>query len=197
MAQSIAEVQFRREAFIGSPGSAEETRDVGKTFLWGGIVWALVGLVALIVPVISSVALNIVFGALLIVGGASKIYFAMQMPKKKTGAVLLGLLSVIAGILMVVNPFAGAIALSVLFAVVLLVDGLISLSFAVAARPLPQWGWLAFSGVLAIMLAALILVGLPASGIRVPGILLGVSLLFSGVSLALLGHGMRSLASSE
>jgi uncharacterized membrane protein HdeD (DUF308 family) len=69
----------------------------------------------------------------------------------------------------------------------------LELVLAFGMRPRPGWGWLLFDAVITLILAVMIWKTWPSSAEWVIGTLVGISMLFSGVSRLMLSLAARSL----
>ena len=95
------------------------------------------------------------------------------------------------GILLLVNPLEGALALTIVLAAFLVVEGIFKIIMAMRVRDHDGWGWLLASGILSVTLGVLIWAQWPASGLWVIGLLVGIQLLFTGWSLVMLALAAR------
>jgi uncharacterized membrane protein HdeD (DUF308 family) len=158
----------------------------------GGLL-ILLGFVSILLPVISTLALAIVLGAVLVVAGVSEGIRAIRA-WGRPGAIstlLIAVVAVIAGILTLFNPFSGAVSLAIVIGVYMIVAGLIKARLAWALRPFSGWSWMAFSAALSIVLGVVVIAGLPTTALWVPGTLLGVELVFFGMALFMLAGALR------
>ncbi|MFT3975840.1 MAG: DUF308 domain-containing protein [Sphingomonas bacterium] len=162
---------------------ALSTRGIGWGWLLAyGIACLLLGALAIFMPVPATFAATMVIGAYLIAAGIFSL-FAGLMGKGYDGrgyAIALGLISLIGGAIMMFQPVAGAISLVLLLTAWLIARGVLELIWAFRFR----WrrGWMLAAGVLNLLLAAWIIVSMPIAALTLPGIALGVSFLFSGIS---------------
>jgi uncharacterized membrane protein HdeD (DUF308 family) len=164
-------------------------------YRWGwllalGIVQIIAGGLAIAVPVVASLAAVGVFGAVLIVTAIMQIVHAFQVREWRRSAWygLGGLLYGIAGVLVVLYPFSGALTLAVLIAILLIAEGSARVVFGAGLRPVPGWGWLVAAGISSILVGVILLLGWPSTALWGIGLLLGINLIFSGagnVTLAL------------
>lgn len=93
---------------------------------------------------------------------------------------LLGILYVAFGITLVTQPVTGAMVLTFVLGLVLLISGAIRLFLGLRFRH--EIGWIMIaSGVFGILAGLIVLTGFPASGLWVLGLLLGIDLLSQGV----------------
>lgn len=154
----------------------------------GGLA-ILAGIVALVFPLPASLTVNALVGAGLVVAGITGALGALRLAQgsDRLWGALLGLLVLVLGGIMLFYPVAGLQTLTMVLAIGFLASGIFKLMLgwrlSVAA-----WKWsLLISGVISILLAVMIVTGLPTSAIVVPGILLAVELLTYGWGLFFLG----------
>jgi uncharacterized membrane protein HdeD (DUF308 family) len=105
---------------------------------------------------------------------------------------LIGLLYLAGGAVLWLNPLGGAVTLTVILAVVLVVDGVFRSILAFQVRPRTGWTWLLFGGIVSIILGIMIWRQLPSSALSILGLLLGINLIFSGLSFLMLGNTKAS-----
>lgn len=178
---------------ITASWSEEEVAASWKTLLVLGLLIMTLGLLAIVVPHVASIAAELMVGALLFLIGLLEGIHAAHMRGRRgqgwriSGAVLgLGV-----GTLLLLFPTAGVISLTLVVSIFLVLGGMLRSGMALQLRPLPGWGWLLASGLLGLLLGLFILLTLPVAGLWVLGLLLGIDLLFGGcwlVFLALAGR---------
>ena len=159
-----------------------------------GIALIVLGTILLGSPVIATLATVTVLGALILVGGAMEVVGAFWC-QEWSGfflALLSGILGVVVGLMLLGNPIQGGITLTVLLASFLFVGGIFKAVAAFAHR-FEGWGWLLLSGVIDVVLGVLIWRELPMSGLTIIGLLVGISLIFRGVSWLMVGFGLKRL----
>ena len=167
------------------PGSVTHSvRANWISFLALGVALVVAGMFAIVLPVYSTIATSLLLGIILFVAGVFQIFHAFRV---KTWAgffwdLLVGVVQIIGGAIIYVNPFAGAITLTALIAGVFLAQGITQLLLAFKVRPHDGWGWLLASGLLALIVAIMLFMRFPAASLTAPGILAGISILFSGWS---------------
>jgi uncharacterized membrane protein HdeD (DUF308 family) len=172
-------------------------------FLRGKSLWAialggalvLVGVLALAYPAITTVETAVVFGVLLLIGGALQMGVAVWV--RGWGGfflnVLVGLLYSFVGLVLIDRPALAAVELTLLLAVFMVAAGLFRVVAALSLR-FSGWGWALINGGITLLLGVLIWRHWPGDGLWVIGTLVGIELLFSGWSLVMLGLAGRSLA---
>lgn len=158
-----------------------------------GIIVVLMGIFAMGSPFIAGVSLAIAVGFMLIIGGVGQLVFAL---KTHAGlfSIILAVLTVIAGGYMVSNPGAALATMTMVLAIYLVISGVFEVMMAFQIKPVKGWGWALFSGVISILLGAMIWSQFPVSGLWTVGTLIGIKLFFSGWTLLMFGLTARSIA---
>lgn len=169
---------------------------------WGwvlglGILMVVLGTIAVGSACLMTIASVLLFGWLLIVGGALEAIHAFW--RKAWGGFFIGLLGgilyVVVGFMIVANPAASAVALTLLISMFLIVGGAFRLVTALAVR-VQHWPWLALHGVVNLVLGIMIWRQWPVSGLWVIGLFVGIDLLLNGWSLVMLGLSAKRLPAS-
>ncbi|MFC7046477.1 HdeD family acid-resistance protein [Halobacteriaceae archaeon GCM10025711] len=184
----------------GTDETIESMELVGswRTMMGAGVLLALLGVLAIIFPFVTGISLSILLGALLVVGSILHFAhaFSAQGWKGFIWQVLLGVLYVFAGISLLANPVLGLATLTILLIAFFVVDGVVELVMGFQLRGQTGWGWMMASGVLSLLVAGLIWTGLPSSAAWAVGLLFGIGLLSSGVSMMVVARSSRKLADS-
>jgi uncharacterized membrane protein HdeD (DUF308 family) len=158
-----------------------------------GVVLAILGLVALWNVVDATLVTTIIVGWVLVAAGAMQLVGAFT-GGSSTGwrilQALLGVLYIIVGFELAFDPLAGAIALTVVVALMLIIDGVARIVMAFMNRG-RGWGWSIALGALNILLGAWIWTGIPVSGVVI-GFFVGLQLLFAGILWIMIGFSGRS-----
>jgi uncharacterized membrane protein HdeD (DUF308 family) len=165
----------------------ESIREHWKLFLIEGIILIVLGFAAIMVPVLASLALSIFLGWLFLVGGIVGAVTTL-MYRHAPGfwwSLASAIVTIIAGLLLVGWPVAGAVSLTVVLVAYLVADGIASMMFAYEHRRQlsGRWGWLFFNGVSDLVLAGIIVWVLPVGALWALGLIIGVDFLFGGASL--------------
>jgi uncharacterized membrane protein HdeD (DUF308 family) len=169
-----------------------------KSVTWSIVLSVLIilaGILAIVVPPVAGIAVTIFLGWLLIFGGVMHLVFAWQ--RRTTGALLwellLGIVYILAGVYLLLNPVVGLVSLTFALAIYLFVAGIIEFILALRLRPAPGSGWLFVDGVVSVILAILIWRTWPSSSAWVLGMLVGFAMLFSGLTRLMLSLAARHL----
>ncbi|MHC4175920.1 MAG: DUF308 domain-containing protein [Planctomycetota bacterium] len=187
---SVTESTSDRAADPGLQG----LRENWGWFLGLGILLLVLGTVALGSAVLMTLASVLLFGWLLIIGGVMDAVQAFRC-KGWSGFfldLLTGVSYLVVGFMVVANPEATAVALTLLIAMFLIMGGLFRIVAAIAAQP-PHWGWVLLHGVVSLLLGVAIWQRWPLSGLWVIGLYVGIEMIFNGWSLVMLGLTARRL----
>ena len=154
-----------------------------RHLLWVGLAMALVGIVAIVFPVISTLATALFVGWMLLLAGIFLFVgsFTIHGTGPFFGALLIALLTIAAGVFLLFNPLAGAIALTVMLGILFMIQGAFEITLAFEMRPHAAWMWMLLSGLASVVLALVIAFGLPAISLVALGILLGINFLSTGL----------------
>jgi aquaporin Z len=184
-----------------SPPDISESREMQRHWGWMvafGVVLALAGFVALGSVYLATLSTVIVVGIAMIVGGVAEIIhgFAMRCWKKFFLWVAIGLLYVIAGISVFQNPVLAAGILTLVIGAGLVASGIIRFFLAFQLPEHSPKFLVGASGVLTLAVGAIILAQWPTSTLWVLGTLLGVDLLFAGVTWIGTGFSLKSASAA-
>src|SRR3979409_700545 len=162
-------------------------REHWKAFLFEGILLAVLGLAAMILPPLASLAVTIFLGWMFLISGVAGLaltFWARQMPGFWWSLVS-AVLAVSAGIILLLKPVQGTLTLTIVVGAYFLAEGVATIMYALEHRRelSERWSWMLFSGVLDILISGLIIAGLPDSAEWAIGLLVGINLLFGGATL--------------
>ncbi|MER8791782.1 HdeD family acid-resistance protein [Mesorhizobium sp. M0983] len=166
-------------------------------FLVLGIVLSLCGVMAVALPAISTFAASVVLGFVLSLAGAVKMIQSLQV-KEWSGFIwqeLTGAVELVGGILIYFNPLKGALAITLVIALVFLVQGILQVALAVRVRKQAGWQWFGVSGLVALVASATLALKLPYTSIYTPGTIAGISLLVAGGAYIAIALTMRRAGS--
>ena len=174
----------------------EMRRTVKRYSLWylvqGGLM-ILAGILALVYPAISSVAVVFFIGWLLIFSGIFQgisLIGARQVPHFWLQLISVALFIVV-GALFLRNPGESLLTLTLLLIVFFLIEGISKVIFALTIRPFPNWGWVLLSGIVGIVLAFYLWASIPVSAAWLLGVLLGIELICEGAAISHLAWQVR------
>jgi uncharacterized membrane protein HdeD (DUF308 family) len=184
------EMEQSRQLFLNS------IRRHRVLFLIEGIALIVFGAIAVVVPGIAALAVTILLGWLFLLSGILGLVTTIWM-RWLPGfwwSLLSALLAMITGAALLWWPFGGILSLTLGLAVFFLIEGAVSIMYALDHRRqfTGSWGWMLASGVIDLVLAMLILVGFPGTAAWAIGLLVGINLLMGGVALVAIALHARA-----
>ena len=158
--------------------------------IFEGIVFLLLGIFAIAVPVGFTFGIELLIGWLFLIGGLVQSFRSLKMwhTPGVVASLLSGILAIVIGILLLANPWRGVLTLTMLLTIFFFIEGIFKIAYAFSIRDYPNWGWVLFSGLIALAMGAIIVSGWPATALWVIGLLVGIDLLFFGISLLSLAY---------
>jgi uncharacterized membrane protein HdeD (DUF308 family) len=162
-------------------------REHWKAFLFEGILLSVLGLAAMILPPLASLAVTIFLGWMFLISGVAGLaltFWARGMPGFWWSLVSAAL-AVAVGIVLLAQPVQGTLTLTIVVGVYFLAEGVATIMYALEHRRelSERWSWLLIAGIMDLLIAAVIITGLPGSALWAVGLLVGINLLFGGASL--------------
>ena len=132
--------------------------------LFEGILYIILGWLAIIQPVISSLATAIFLGILFLVGGILQLIRTIKAWGVAGSGLALfsAIITLVAGALMLTNPVVALFALTTILAVYFLLDGIAKISLCFSMYPKSHKFWICLSGIISLILAFFIFKGMPA-----------------------------------
>jgi uncharacterized membrane protein HdeD (DUF308 family) len=160
----------------------------GRQWMYGSVLISIfliiAGLLAIFLPQAAGIAINLMVGWMLILGGAA--HWAFAWTRRGSGGLgwglVMGLLYLITGAFLLVFPLIGLASLTFALAVYLLMEAALEFVLAFKLRGLAASGLLTFNGVITLILGVMILAAWPWSSLWAIGTLVGISILFSGIA---------------
>jgi uncharacterized membrane protein HdeD (DUF308 family) len=168
-----------------------------KLFLAEGVVMMVLGLLAIAVPEVASLAITIFIGWLFFIGGIFRTVSLLQH-RNMPGfgwSLATALLAIVLGLVLLLRPMAGVLTLTLALIAFFILEGVSAILLAIEhRRHLPSWGWVLFSGFVDLLLAFLIWDGWPSSAGWAIGLLVGINMVFLGLSLIMTALAARTMA---
>ena len=157
------------------------------------IALIVIGLIAVVLPQVGGLAVALYFGWLLLLAGVALLLLAWRT--HTTGVlplqVGLGVIYILVALFLILKPGAGLASLTLLLAGYLLIEGLLELTAAFRAPQRAGRTWLLIDGIVALILALMIVTSWPSSAAWVVGTLVGLNLIFGGVSRLMVTGAVR------
>jgi uncharacterized membrane protein HdeD (DUF308 family) len=157
-------------------------------FIAFGALLIVLGALAIVFPFATTIAAKIFLGWLLLIGGVGEVLHAFSSRDWKgfLANLLIGLLYIAVGGWLALFPLAGIITLTLLLAFFFILEGVLKLVMGFQLRPTGGWGWIVFSGAVAVLVGILLVAELPGTATWAIGLLVGVNLLMSGIAFVML-----------
>jgi len=176
--QDISSLQSKMSAAV---------REHWKAFLFEGILLVVLGFAAMIAPLIASLAFTIFLGWMFLISGVAGLamtFWARQAPGFWWSLVSAAL-AVGAGIILLARPAQGVLTLTIVIGAYFLAEGVATIMYALEHRRelSGRWSWMLIAGLMDLLIAAIIIAGLPGSALWAIGLLVGINLLFGGATL--------------
>jgi uncharacterized membrane protein HdeD (DUF308 family) len=158
-----------------------------KLFLIEGIVLVILGLAAVMLPLVATLAIAILVGWVFLLSGIIGLAatFRMRHAPGFWWSLLSGIIGIAAGIVLLRWPLSGALSLTLVLTIFLVLEGVVSIMFALEhKRELSgRWGMMLLSGLVDLLLAGIIFAGLPGAAAWAIGLLVGINMIFGGSAL--------------
>lgn len=176
--------------FTGKFSKEDLKKNKRRFYLIGGLM-LLLGFISLTMPLVASFAVETIVGLLLIAVAFSQGWSAFKgfsdggKPWQET---IMAVAAIITGFIFLIHPVAGVMTLSIILAAYFMADGVTKIIEYFRIREIEGSIWILVSGLLGVVLSIMMWNNL-FTGAAVIGIILGINLVFSGISLILLGRG--------
>jgi len=187
---------------LGSARAVAETmREHRVLFLVEGIVLVVLGQLAVVIPALATLAVTILVGWLFLISGVLGLvttFWAKGAPGFWWSLVS-AIIAIIAGVILLASPVSGSVSLTLVLIVFFIIEGVASIMYGVEHRreASSRAGWIIASGVIDLILAAIIFSGLPGSAAWAIGLLVGINMVFGGTSLIAMALAARGQAGSS
>ena len=169
-----------------------------RLYLGEGAGLLLLGLIAVTVPPLTTLAEAILFGWLFTVSGVIGLFttFWMRGVPGFRWSLASAVLAILAAIWLLAQPIAGPLTLTAVLILFFLIEGISSVMFAIDHRRelSGQWEFMLLSGLVDLVLCVMIATGLPSTAVWALGLLVGVNMVFGGVALIAMALHARSEA---
>ena len=170
----------------------------GKTLMLLGIILCLLGIIVLFAPVAAGEAVVLIVAAVLVVTGIVQVVQGFRSGGFNAApfAILFGAAVAVLGVMVWLNPAIGSGFLTVLLMLFFVANGLWKVSTAWQYRGARGWVWLLLSGLVSLVFVYLLWKQWPLSGAWAIGVLVGIDLLLTGLSMIVLAVALRKVRGS-
>ena len=168
-----------------------------RAFLIEGIVLVVLGIFAVVVPAVATIAVEVFVGWVLLLSGVVGLIstFRMRSAPGFGWSLLSAVIAVAAGAILLAWPLSGVLSLTLILTAFLTLEGVASIMMSLTHRHgfSARWALLLVSGVVDLILAAMIFLGLPGTAAWAIGLLVGINMVFGGSTLISMALQARSL----
>ena len=158
-----------------------------------GTVSLALGVLAIIAPFISALSFEVAIGSIFVLGGLAHVIYSFRA--REWGGFLYelfgGILYLLIGLTLWANPGVGVLLVALLLAILLVMQGVVQIALSFELRPMFSWSWIFISGIMSVLLGAIIWLPWPGSSFGLISLFVAVSLLFRGWSTLILGLSIR------
>jgi uncharacterized membrane protein HdeD (DUF308 family) len=167
-----------------------------RIWIWTGLMGLLLMLLGVIVITASTVATMAVswfLGLCLIVGGVAQLFHTYRFPRLNSPVIrfLLATFSIIAGAVILKSPIVGAVGMTLALAIYLFFSAVVKAVLAFEGNSVSGRSWLILSSIISFFLGICLFVTFPLTSWVIPGTLLGVDLVFYGLSILVTARRFR------
>ena len=169
-----------------------------RAFLIEGIVLLILGIFAILIPVVATIAVEVFIGWVLLLSGVVGLIstFRLRGAPGFGWSLLSAVIAIAAGVVLLAWPLSGVLWLTLILTAFLTIEGVASIMMALSHRHgfSARWALLLVSGVIDLILAAMIFLNLPSTAAWAIGLLVGINMVFGGSTLISMALQARSLA---
>lgn len=164
-----------------------------------GVIEILAGILVIFSPLTGGLTVTMLLGAGLMVGGVVRLFAAFGAGSFGAGALafLSGLFAAVLGFYLLANPGFGLATLTLVVAMLFFASGLTQILVALKMRPASGWGWMLTGGILTVLFAFMVWRQFPISGFWLIGTLVGIHLIFAGMTAVSVGGAARKLTAND
>ncbi len=162
------------------------------SILWG-VLLIVFGMVAVGSPLLAAVAVNALVAWLIVLAGVVHLMLAFRVHQAGSviWKVLVGIAYLCFGGYLIMHPVLGVASLTLLLASLFLIEGILNIVLYVKMRPIHGSSWMLVDGIVTLLLGLMIYLQWPSSSAWAIGTLVGVSMIFSGLSRVMMSLAVR------
>jgi uncharacterized membrane protein HdeD (DUF308 family) len=169
-------------------------------FLAEGIILVILGIAAIMLPLVATIALTIIIGWIFLVSGIVGLVttFWMRQAPGFWWSLISAIIAIGAGVVLLLWPISGSVSLTLVLIAFFVVEGIASIMYAIEHRNqlTGRWVWMLVSGIIDLILAGIIFAGLPGTALWALGLLVGINMVFGGAALIAMALAARQPASA-
>jgi len=163
----------------------QELRNHKGKYILQGMIFILAGALAAAFPGTTALNTELLIGVILLVTGGFQLILTLRS-RMHFWSLLSACLSIVIGVVILWKPLPVLLTVVTLLAIFMTLEGLLELLLAFEFRAVPSWKWMFGSGVITLILAAVLWIGFPAFDVFYLSWVVAVNLIFYGLSLLML-----------
>lgn len=171
-----------------------------RLFLAQGVITIILGVLAIIWPQLSSVAVDVYIGVLFLIAGLMGLGLMLYAPTSSSflWTLLTAALSLLVGVLLLWHPVEGTASITLVLIAFFIAEGIFQIVASIHYRDIfpESWGWMLVSGIADLVLAALIIAGWPGTATWALGLIVGVNLITSGLATTIVAVAARRVVTT-
>ena len=175
---------------------ANAVREHSTFFLVEGIVLVILGVLAIFLTPFATIAVTIILGWIFLASGIVGLIttFGAKRAPGFWWSLVSAVIAIGAGLVLLAQPITGALSLTLVLIVFFVVEGVASIMYALEHRRelSGRWEWMLISGIIDLLLAAIIFAGFPGTAAWALGLLVGINMIFGGMALVAIAAHARS-----
>jgi uncharacterized membrane protein HdeD (DUF308 family) len=167
------------------------------SILWG-VLLIVFGMVAIGSPLLAAVAVNVLIAWLIVLAGVVHIMLAFRAhgAGSTIWKLLVGLAYVFFGAYLILHPLLGVASLTLVLASLFLIEGVLNIILFFKMRSMGGSSWVLIDGIITLLLGLMIYMQWPSSSAWAIGVLVGVSMIISGVTRVMLSLAVRKVTTA-
>jgi uncharacterized membrane protein HdeD (DUF308 family) len=167
-------------------------------FLTEGILLVILGIIAIVLPPLATLAFTIIIGWVFLAAGIFGLIttFGARGAPGFWWSLISAVIAIAAGVVLLLWPITGTVSLTLVLIAFFIVEGIASIMYAIEHRSqlTGQWIWMLISGIIDLILAVIIFSGLPGTAEWALGLLVGINMVFGGAALIAMAMAARKAA---
>jgi uncharacterized membrane protein HdeD (DUF308 family) len=173
-----------------------ELREHQGKHVFQGVMFIIAGIIAAAFPAVTAINVELIVGVILLFTGGFQFVLARKS-EMHWWTLFSACLSVGFGIILLWQPLFMLRLFVTFLAIFMTLEGTAELFLSFQFRPVRNWGWMFFSGIITLVLATFLWIGWPLFDVLYLGWVIAINLIFYGLSLLMLVGNAAQLREPE
>lgn len=167
------------------------------SIVWG-VLLIIFGMLAIGSPMLAAIAVSTVIAWLIVLAGVIHLVVAFHAHRASSliWKLLVGVAYLCFGVYLLVHPVLGVASLTLVLAVLFLIEGVLNIVLFFRMRAMRGSSWVLIDGIVTLLLGLMIYLQWPSSSVWAIGTLVGISMLISGITRVMLSLAVRRAATA-